>query len=759
MRSVGPVAIIALAALALGIVLPTTDAVARAWVRVSGRALHGGLANSAEPPLTPGSTPTITSFDAPDAGTATLQGTIGASINAAGDIAGIYLTAPNVAHGFIRIASTGTITEFDAPGAGTALNQGTFALSIDAADDIAGMYADSNNAYHGFVRAGATGTITQFDFTGAPTTIKHRGTTALSINAGGNITGVYVDANAVRHGFVRTVANGTASFAAFNVSAAGTSSTQGTIPTNIDASGNIAGFYIDANGVFHGFLRAASGTITAPIDAPAAATVAAGGGFTFAGTIPVGLDASGNIAGVFTDTNSLFHGFLRAVDGTITTFDVSGAGTTGLFPGTVPISVNGAGDIAGVYEDANGANHGFVRAASDGTITAPIDAPGAGTTGMIAGTVPFSINAADDLTGSYSDSNGTFHGFVLISPAAATPAFTPAPGAYSSTQSVTISDGTAGASIYYTTDGTTPTAGSTLYAGAITVDSTETIKAIAVAGGFSNSAVGTATYTITTVSPAATPTFSPAAGTYTSAQSVTISDTTAAATIYYTTNGATPTTASTMYAGAIKVNSTETIEAIAAAAGFSDSDVATATYTINAPAPDFQLSVSPTTLTIVAGQSGTATFTVTPENGFNSPVGFACSGLPAGAACSFSPASVTPNGAAVTSTLTVTTTAAGAALRLPGGSSGRLIYAAVFPLMALIFVFGARRREGLRTLQFLGMVLLLITASGIIACGGGNSGGGNTGTPVGTSSVSVSASAGGGGGSNHAATLTIVITH
>ena len=43
--------------------------------------------------------------------------------------------------------------------------------------------------------------------------------------------------------------------------------------------------------------------------------------------------------------------------------------------------------------------------------------------------------------------------------------------------------------------------------------------------------------------------------------------------------------------------------------------------------------------------------------------------------------------------------------------------------------------------------------------GGGNSGGGNTGTPVGTSSVSVSASAGGGGGSNHAATLTIVITH
>jgi arabinogalactan endo-1,4-beta-galactosidase len=81
----------------------------------------------------------------------------------------------------------------------------------------------------------------------------------------------------------------------------------------------------------------------------------------------------------------------------------------------------------------------------------------------------------------------------------ATPTFSPAGGSYKTAQTVTISDSTAGATIYYTTDGTTPTAASTVYAGAINIPATpatETIQAIAVAPGDTNSAVASAIYKI-----------------------------------------------------------------------------------------------------------------------------------------------------------------------------------------------------------------------------------------------------------------------
>ena len=84
---------------------------------------------------------------------------------------------------------------------------------------------------------------------------------------------------------------------------------------------------------------------------------------------------------------------------------------------------------------------------------------------------------------------------------------------------------------------------------------------------------------------AAAPTFSPAAGTYTSAQSVTLASTTPGAAFYYTTNGTAPTTASTLYSGPISVSATTTIKAIATASGFSTSPVSSATYTINSTTP------------------------------------------------------------------------------------------------------------------------------------------------------------------------------
>ena len=70
---------------------------------------------------------------------------------------------------------------------------------------------------------------------------------------------------------------------------------------------------------------------------------------------------------------------------------------------------------------------------------------------------------------------------------------------------------------------------------------------------------------------AATPSFSPGGGSYTAAQTVTISDATSGATIYYTTNGSTPTTSSAVYSGPIAISSTTTLEAIATASGYNAS--------------------------------------------------------------------------------------------------------------------------------------------------------------------------------------------
>jgi N-acetylneuraminic acid mutarotase len=146
------------------------------------------------------------------------------------------------------------------------------------------------------------------------------------------------------------------------------------------------------------------------------------------------------------------------------------------------------------------------------------------------------------------------------------PTFSVAAGTYTSAQSVGILDGTTGAILYYTTDGTTPTAGSAKYGGAIPVSASMTIKAIATAPGLVDSPVGSATYTINLPVVAAA-TFKPAAGTYGEAQAVVLASTTSGAILYFTTDGSAPSTGSTRYSGAIAVTGTETIKAIATLAG------------------------------------------------------------------------------------------------------------------------------------------------------------------------------------------------
>jgi uncharacterized repeat protein (TIGR03803 family) len=170
---------------------------------------------------------------------------------------------------------------------------------------------------------------------------------------------------------------------------------------------------------------------------------------------------------------------------------------------------------------------------------------------------------------------------------AATPAFNPPAGTYTTAQSVEISDSIPGAKIYYTTNGTMPTTSSTEYSTAIKVAASETLSAIALATGYAQSSVATAAYVIET--PAATPVISPASGTYPAAFLVKITDATPGASIYFTTNGTTPTTTSKKYTAEFKVTDNQTIRAIASANDYTPSKVASAVYAVRTATPVFSV--------------------------------------------------------------------------------------------------------------------------------------------------------------------------
>ncbi len=214
--------------------------------------------------------------------------------------------------------------------------------------------------------------------------------------------------------------------------------------------------------------------------------------------------------------------------------------------------------------------------------------------------------------------------FTVIAPVLDAPVITAAgeeaPGDntyyFNSTVTMTAAEG---ASIYYTTDGSTPTDSSTLYTAPFQITETSTIKAIATMSNYQNSSMATLDVTITAPT-VETPVFAPVAGTYADSVNFTLSCATFDAEIRYTTDGTEPTETSTLYTAPVTLTATTTVKAKAFKTAWFASETATAIYTV---VYEPVLTVDATTLNFTSTQLSQS-FTVSGAH-LDNPIALTCS--------------------------------------------------------------------------------------------------------------------------------------
>lgn len=129
---------------------------------------------------------------------------------------------------------------------------------------------------------------------------------------------------------------------------------------------------------------------------------------------------------------------------------------------------------------------------------------------------------------------------------------------------------TPGAGIYFTLDGSIPTTNSVKYTSPFALNGETTVRAISVAPGYANSPIRTVIYSLPKT---ATPQFNPSSGPVAFGTTVSISEATTNAVIYFTTNGSTPTTNSTVYSGPLTITNAVFLQAFALAPEHANSDV------------------------------------------------------------------------------------------------------------------------------------------------------------------------------------------
>jgi hypothetical protein len=319
------------------------------------------------------------------------------------------------------VAMAGSKPQFitiDAPGAGQGSGQGTgcFAYSdcsviINNFGAITGYYLDANNVFHGFVRS-PEGKFTSFQAPGADTAAQDfNGTNPNAINDAGAITGVYFDAQSVAHGFLRTPEGGIATF--------DPPGSTGTVPVALNLESDVVGYYVNQSGLFEAFLRRADGTFATWSDPNACNYSGNGpsGNLPFCGgTAAFNIDVFGVVAGAYTDNsaNAVHHGLIRIPGGKLQDYEVPGAGN-GPGDGTscpgCSIGINVFGAIAGYYIDANSLVHGYLRSSANRTAT--FVTPGSASVGTNCyADCPLGLNDWGAITGIYIDVNGVSHGFL-----------------------------------------------------------------------------------------------------------------------------------------------------------------------------------------------------------------------------------------------------------------------------------------------------------------------------------------------------------
>jgi len=334
-------------------------------------------------------------FDVPGA----VNGTYPAGINSLGVVTGSYTDANSLTHGFLRKPLKGTFTTFDIPGD----VNGTNPAAINSQSAITGSWGDANDVGHGFLLE-PDGAVITFDVPAAVAAMI--GTYPVAINSEGEITGIWYDANFVIHGFLRATDGTITSFDAPNAS---TRIAQGTNPLVIDEFGVVAGIYNDVNKINHGFLRARDGTFTT-FDPPGEIASQ----FLFVGPGVLAENPQGVITGTYFQSISgnpfggNYNVFVRSPDGSFTTFAAAPYPPCCNF--SYSSGIDPAGTITGAFNDPFSINHGFLRA-PNGTVKT-FDVPGASTRPN-QGTVPLGINALGVVMGYYVDSKNLHHGFLL----------------------------------------------------------------------------------------------------------------------------------------------------------------------------------------------------------------------------------------------------------------------------------------------------------------------------------------------------------